>query len=224
MAAFRKLGEKLLLSGTSGRRLLSTRQLNCWNCNKTISVQLDEPTFTCPCEHHVILPPTTSNYFHILQCDVQFDIKPEVIKSRYHWLQRWLHPDKYALKSPLERQFAEEHSSLINKAYNTLSDHYRRGLYMLELNNVEIDEKDNLIAGGEEFLETIMNINEEIHANPSQAKLKQLMNNNEVSLNKSITVLSDCFKKNDLEGAKSALSEMKYYINIKEEILSRIQI
>ena len=44
---------------------------------------------------------------------------------------------------------------------------------------MEIDEKDNLIAGGEEFLETIMNINEEIHANPSQVKLNQLMNNNE---------------------------------------------
>ena len=44
---------------------------------------------------------------------------------------------------------------------------------------MEIDEKDNLIAGGEEFLETIMNINEEIHDNPSQVKLNELMTNNE---------------------------------------------
>ena len=49
----------------------------------------------------------------------------------------------------------------------------------MKLHDVEISEKDNLIDGGEEFLERIMSINEEIHSNPTEERLQEIMKKNE---------------------------------------------
>ena len=51
----------------------------------------------------------------------------------YCFLQRLLHPDKFSVKSALEREISENNSSLLNKAYFTLLKSLNRGLYMLEL-------------------------------------------------------------------------------------------
>ena len=49
----------------------------------------------------------------------------------------------------------------------------------MKLHDVEISEKDNLIDGREEFLERIMSINEEIHSNPTEERLQEIMKKNE---------------------------------------------
>ena len=51
-------------------------------------------------------------------------------------------------------------SSLINKAYNTLSDPLQRGMYLLELNNVTLPE--GTMNVDPEFLMNIMEKNEDV--------------------------------------------------------------
>lgn len=55
-------------------------------------------------------------------------------------------------------------------------------LFQLELHGMNINEKDNMAATSEEggeFLERIMYINEELHSNPSQERLKFILKDNE---------------------------------------------
>ena len=62
----------------------------------------------------------------------------------------------------------------------------------MKLHDVEISEKDNLIDGGEEFLERIMSINEEIHSNPTEERLQEIMKKNEGRERERVCICNGC--------------------------------
>lgn len=73
-------------------------------------------------------------------------------------------------------------SSLINKAYNTLSNPLERGLYMLSLNNVSIPEGTTSLEP--EFLMEIMERNERVEeASADKDKIVSLIEENDSILN-----------------------------------------
>jgi molecular chaperone HscB len=188
----------LLLSRAKSTRLYSQASVICWKCRMKISLSVDVVEFICPCEHHVILPPTTYNYFKIMSCGESFDVDITLLKKRYHQLQVLLHPDKYTLKTAEEQKHAADNSSLVNKSYNTLQNPYSRGLYLLGLHGLTINETDNTAmshGGGMEFLEKIMTINEEIRDDPSLERLQALHQDNERLLDACMTSTSECFTK-----------------------------
>lgn len=57
-----------LLSAQGTVSCYSTRQLQCWKCDRKIEVASDHAMLlNCPCEQQVLLPPTCNNYFAIMQ-------------------------------------------------------------------------------------------------------------------------------------------------------------
>ena len=59
-----------------------------------------------------------------------------------------------------EQEYADQQSTLVNKAYDALLKPVPRALYMLKLNGFSLEEKDIQLEG--DFLIDIMEINEEI--------------------------------------------------------------
>ncbi|XP_017887298.1 iron-sulfur cluster co-chaperone protein HscB, mitochondrial-like, partial [Ceratina calcarata] len=108
-------------------------------------------------------------------------------------------------------------SSLVNKAYSTLSHPLKRGLYMLKLNDIIISEEtDNLNA---EFLMEIMEKNEEIEdALNNEEQIKKLVEENESVLNELIIQVSNAFRQKDIKKAESLLIKMKYYDTIHNRL------
>lgn len=60
----------------------------------------------------------------------------------------------------IEQEYADQQSTLVNKAYDALLKPVPRALYMLKLHGLSLEEKDIQLAG--EFLMDVMDINEEI--------------------------------------------------------------
>lgn len=193
---------------------------DCWSCGR----ELREALFVCPCEKGVVLPPSTANHFEIMKCPASFTLDEQKLGDTRKQLQRLLHPDKYSTRSQQEQGFAAEQSAAVNSAYSTLVHPYLRGLYLLELNGLTIDETDNT-ATETDFLELVMTMNEELSrlaSSPNLEELKALRVTNSDHLQRCIQEVSDCFEDGDYGGAKKTLSRMKFHMNIEEQIFDML--
>lgn len=70
-----------------------------------------------------------------------------------------------------EQEISEEFSSVVNKAFSTLSNPLERGLYLLSLHGVSIGEGNTDVD--KVFLMEIMERNEEIENETDPQKLKE---------------------------------------------------
>uniref|UniRef100_A0A674JFU3 HscB mitochondrial iron-sulfur cluster cochaperone n=1 Tax=Terrapene triunguis TaxID=2587831 RepID=A0A674JFU3_9SAUR len=109
-----------------------------------------------------------------------------------------------------ERDFSEQHSSLVNRAYQTLLSPLRRGLYLLELNGVELAKGTDSDIDVE-FLKEIMELNETLAEPNNEAKIEEIESFIEVL----------CFISDDLQEAKKLLNKMKYFENLEDKVKSK---
>nr|XP_013808089.1 PREDICTED: iron-sulfur cluster co-chaperone protein HscB, mitochondrial isoform X3 [Apteryx mantelli mantelli] len=72
-----------------------------------------------------------------------------------------------------EQYYSEQHSSLINKAYQTLLNPLSRGLYLLELNGIQLAQETDCDADSE-FLMEIMEINEKLAEPNNEGNLEEI--------------------------------------------------
>lgn len=192
--------------------------MNCWNCKQPLE---QKAAFFCT-SCHVVQPPTeATSYFKIMDCDYTFTLDTQKLQKKYLQLQRLLHPDNFSQKSVKEQEYSESQSSLVNKAYNTLLKPLSRGIYMLELQGLNIEEGTDAGADSE-FLMDLMEINEALDAaqTPQEAnkigldakgKLADLTEQTDTALNKG-----------ELQAAKALLTQMKYFANIEEKVKEKL--
>ena len=96
----------------------------------------------------------------MLGVEKTFSLNQAELTKKFRQLQTVVHPDKFSNKSETEQNLSAEWSSLINKAYTTLSTPIRRGEYLLKLKDVEIPEGNTAVD--KEFLMEMMERNEEV--------------------------------------------------------------
>ncbi|XP_070820432.1 iron-sulfur cluster co-chaperone protein HscB isoform X1 [Chaetodon trifascialis] len=131
-------------------------KLSCWNCNQPLHTT---PVFFCMLCKALQPPEEGTSFFKILDCDYTFTLDTQKLQKSYLRLQRSLHPDNFSQKSVKEQKYSEIQSALVNKAYKTLLKPLSRGLYMLELEGMRIEEGTDSAADSE-FLMELMEINE----------------------------------------------------------------
>eukprot|EP00042_Codosiga_hollandica_P026725 m.128105 g.128105 ORF g.128105 m.128105 type:complete len:64 (+) comp52284_c0_seq6:497-688(+) len=55
---------------------------------------------------------------------------------KFKSLQKQLHPDKFSLKSTMEKSLSDQQSSRLNEAYKVLRDALPRGLYLVRASSL----------------------------------------------------------------------------------------
>ncbi|KAK9453038.1 hypothetical protein V1511DRAFT_506352 [Dipodascopsis uninucleata] len=146
-----------------------------------------------------------------------FEINIRELRSEFLKLQAKTHPDLAPKEEDKER--FELESSKLNKAYSTLRDPLHRALYLLELNGMEISEDEGrkmpqdpeLLMMVYEMLEEIEEAGSEEDIEGTKERLDGLINYAEESITKA-------FDTHDLETAKQATIELKYWTNIRESL------
>ncbi|XP_042721842.1 iron-sulfur cluster co-chaperone protein HscB [Lagopus leucura] len=154
-----------------------------------------------------------------MECDRSFRLDAQRLQRRFRSLQRALHPDRFG-RRPAEQLYSEQHSSLVNKAYQTLLHPLSRGLYLLELSGVEPAQETDSDADSE-FLMEIMEINEKL-AEPKNdeilGEIETLIKDRQEELTEEVTA---AFERGDLQEAKKLLAKMKYFANLEDKLKNK---
>jgi len=157
----------------------------------------------------------------VLGVEEKFDVDPKELTQKFRNLQRLLHPDKFSQKSEQEKEYSASHSSLVNKAYSIIAKPLARGLYLLALEEEDLEGKQDL---DQDFLGLIMELNEElIEATDSLDELQRLDKKNDKVLKGLVDQIAEAFRANDLDKAKALLLKVKYYDNIDSKVKNMIQ-
>ncbi|XP_075070795.1 iron-sulfur cluster co-chaperone protein HscB isoform X2 [Mixophyes fleayi] len=148
---------------------VSPQSLLCWSCQAVVS----RSELFCPSCSSLQPLDEAKDFFQILGCDRSFNIDIQELQKKYRNLQRLLHPDYFSQKSQHEQEISEKHSSLVNKAYNTLLSPLRRGIYLLSLHGITFTEGTE---GGVDapFLFEILEINEQLNESNSDAEIEEI--------------------------------------------------
>ncbi len=75
----------------------------------------------------------SENYFSWVGVEQSFDINREQLAKNHLYLQKALHPDRFVNDTPRQKLEAVNRMAMVNDAYQTLADPYRRGEYLLQL-------------------------------------------------------------------------------------------
>ena len=89
--------------------------------------------------------------FEIFGLKPQFRIDKQKVDEKYFEIQKKVHPDRFASASDAEKRVAQQWATLINDAYQKLSDPIQRGKVLCALRGHPIDE-DSSGSISEEFL------------------------------------------------------------------------
>lgn len=188
------------------------KSTGCWKCGNLLNG--DKELFFCGCG--VIQPPSREiNYFELMDIETNFEVDAKQLHNKFRRLQSFLHPDKFTLKSKQEKEFSEEQSSLVNKAFNTLQKPLSRGLYMLKLHGFSIEGENHMDS---EFLMDMMELNESVEDANTLKALKTIVQANAIIMSDIFQQLSAAFEERQFESAKMLLKKAKYYASVDEKI------
>lgn len=142
--------------------------------------------------------------------------------KKFRELQGFVHPDKFSNRSDDEQDISSEWSSLLNKAYKTLSVPIKRGEYILEQNGMSLPQDNSVLD--KEFLLEMMDRNEEIEEACSPKEIFQLLDRVRKELVENSILLENVLAKNDLEQGKSIIIKMKYLTSLQSSIKDKASI
>ncbi|XP_060067210.1 iron-sulfur cluster co-chaperone protein HscB-like [Ylistrum balloti] len=194
------------------RSLSTLTGRNCWKCGRTQNGRSE--LFICECG--IVQEVSDLTYFQVLDIEETFDVDLKALAFTYKELQKILHPDKYSQKTEKERDLAETQSSLVNKAYMTLTKPLSRALYLLELNNQPIEESNSDVDP--DFLMEIMEINEELADVDCPEALLRIQTENNQRLEGCLVEISKAFKEKNIALAKEHVIKMTYFVNVDDKI------
>ena len=100
------------------------------------------------------------NYFEFYGIPESFTPDVALLKKKFYELSKKYHPDFHANESDEKQQEILELSTINNKAYNTLSDIYKRLEYILRTHNLLEDGAKPQLPS--DFLMEMMDINERL--------------------------------------------------------------
>ncbi|XP_077163519.1 iron-sulfur cluster co-chaperone protein HscB [Paroedura picta] len=195
----------------------------CWSCGRALlaaaassSSSSSGPHF-CPACSALQPPDRGADLFRLMGCARTFRLDEAELQRRFRGLQRRLHPDLFSRRPQAERDFSAQHSALVNEAYGTLRSPLSRGLYLLELNGVEL-EKGTDSEADPEFLSEIMEINEKLTEMNKEDTMEELENCIAAKQEELVKELGQAFDQDDLQKAKKILVKMKYFANLEEKV------
>ncbi|XP_031551451.1 iron-sulfur cluster co-chaperone protein HscB-like [Actinia tenebrosa] len=190
----------------------------CWKCDAELSTCGHSKFFCRECEV-IQAPEKDATYFELFSSPETFDINTTQLSDVYRQLQFKLHPDRFSKCTQEEQNLSAIQSSLVNKAYNTLLNPLKRGIYLLSIHGISIEEEDSLSS--QEFLMEIMEINERLESAAKLQTLQDIETEIKLCIKKSTDEVAHAFDEGNYIAAKDALIKLRYYTNIEKQAKDR---
>lgn len=161
------------------------------------------------------------NYYEILDLTLAYDIDLNELRKKYLLAQNKYHPDQ--VQQGTEKIDYIEKSSLINIAYKTLSDDYKRAVYLLKCFGRDMESNDARKDLSREDLEKIWDDNELLDRLNDQNSLKRIEQEKLREKQLLISAISNAFQQKNFENALELTIKLKYLTNLVKNISLKIQ-
>ncbi|KAK3810791.1 MAG: Co-chaperone HscB, C-terminal oligomerization domain-containing protein, partial [Benniella sp.] len=145
-----------------------------------------------------------------------FDIDVRQLRNKFLRIQQQIHPDSFSHNTNGDQIYAQQQSSLANKAYATLKEPLSRANYMLDLLGASVHETESLDEP--ELLMEVMEARELLEDAQTEDEIQDLKSQNDARIKEAVDGLSKAFQSQDLEKAKTLAIELQYWIRIQNVI------
>lgn len=160
-----------------------------------------------------------TDYFAFYGLPVSFNPDAALVKQKFYELSKKYHPDFYINESEEKQAEVLELSTVNNKAYQVLSDPFKRLHYILEVKGVLVEGENYSLP--QEFLMDMMEVNEalmDLQFEPDPVRLSALKADVaavEKGISDEIALLTAKFDEHGGDGEPALLSAIKdlYYRN-----------
>lgn len=167
-----------------------------------------------------VQPPGQADHFARLGVARTYDLDPKTVEKRYFELQRRLHPDRFATRSPTERALSQAQATSLNDAYETLMDPLARAVYLLRLSGIETGGDGKTIDDPSLLMEA-MEMRESLADARTSAEVDAVVRHARAEAETSRAQLSKDFSASDLVAAKKNTLRLTYLDKLIEDARSR---
>jgi len=160
------------------------------------------------------------NHFQIFGVPARFGMDLGALETRYHELQREVHPDRFTAASQAEQRVSMQLATRVNEAYQTLKSPLRRAEYLLHLQGVDPEFETNT-AMPEEFLADQMEKREQLEAAVAASDWQRLIALSSDLRQGQDSLLSKIDRQLEAQGwneAAATLRQLKFLEKLGEEI------
>jgi molecular chaperone HscB len=184
----------------------------CWSCKGPV----ESGVLFCPvCE--AVQPPGQLDHFSRLGLEVSFDVDQKMLDRRYFDLQRHLHPDRFATKTPRERALSQSQATSLNQAYEVLKDDLGRADYLIHLQGTEVLPEGCNLVNDRKLLMESLELREALAKAKTAVEVDALARRAAGDIETCVGQLSSLFADDDLEGACRLTTRLKYFRKLAEE-------
>ena len=185
----------------------------CWSCKGPVKVS----ALFCPtCK--AVQGPAAVDYFTRLGVETSFDVDVPGLDKLYFDLQRQLHPDRFATKSPKERALSQAQATALNDAYETLKDPLKRADYLVHLKGVNVLPEGCNLVQDQTILIEAMEMRERLMSASTLAEVGAMARETKKEIDDVIAALSLAFRGEDVEGACQLTTRLKYLNKMMGEV------
>ena len=157
------------------------------------------------------------NYFALFQLPCALEIDAQQLTERYRALQRELHPDRFAAGSDQERRLAAQAAAHVNQAYRVLRDAHERATYLLQLQDVVVDDEKDTSTDAE-FLMHQMELREGMEELAGLPDTQELGVRLERESGELWQAFGACYAGERWPDAREALLKLRFYRRLQQQL------
>jgi len=186
--------------------------VQCWSCHGPLGAA--EP-FCDTCK--AVQPPAPVDHFRRLGLPASFDVDGSALDQLYFALQRQLHPDRFATRTPKEKVLSQQQATAINDAYETLKEPLKRADYLVHLKGTAVLPEGCNLINDQMLLMESMELREALAEAETPADVDAIQKRADDDIRVCIEQLSALFANDDVEGACRLTTRLKYLNKLAEE-------
>jgi len=168
-----------------------------------------------------VQPPGQADHFARLGLEATFTVEQRDLDRVYFDLQRQLHPDRFATRSPREKSLSQQQATALNEAYETLREPLSRADYLVHLKGMGVLPEGCNLVNDQMLLMESMELREALAEAEAPMDVDAITTRANDDIKDCIAQLATLFADDDIEGACRLTTRLKYLKKLAEECRAR---
>ncbi|KAF8350061.1 hypothetical protein F5887DRAFT_877382 [Amanita rubescens] len=145
-----------------------------------------------------------------------FSVNLPLLRRRFLRAQTTCHPDAWSSKGPHKQDIAQDISSRLNGAYQSLLNPLSRAEYILELNQLPMSESDQV--NDMAFMSHVMEARETIEGGENEIEIVTLAEENDARINETVAEIERLVGEQNWVRVKEETIRLRYLEGIRRAV------